>query len=74
MGAVNLDGFAGGAQGYFAVFAALEMCLQIGTHRVGHAVVDQVVEKGNKLSAGQRLNSQFAARLLAHCQQAPPSA
>ena len=51
VGAIDLDGFAGSVQRDLAVLAALQMLLEIGAHLAGDAVVDQVVEHGQKLSA-----------------------
>ncbi len=50
--AIDLDGFAGGAEGDFAVLAAAHMLLEVGAHLPGGGVVDQVVEQGKKLGAG----------------------
>ena len=51
VGAVDLDGFAGGVQGDFAVLATLEVLLQVGAHLSRYGVIDHVVEHGQKLSA-----------------------
>ena len=52
VGAVDLDGLAGGAEGDFAVLAAAQVLLQVGTHLGGYRIVDQIVEQSQKLSAG----------------------
>ncbi len=52
VGAIDLDGFAGGVEGDFAVLAAAQMLLEVGAHLSGNGVVDHVVEQGEKLSAG----------------------
>jgi len=52
MGAVDLDGLAGGVENDFAVLAVAQMGLEFGARLGGYGVVDQVVEKGEKLFAG----------------------
>lgn len=52
MGAVYLDGFAGGVEGHFAVFAAAQVGFEFGARFGGHGAVDQVVEQGQKLGTG----------------------
>ena len=52
VGAIDFDGFAGGAEGDLAVLAAAQVFLQVGAHFGGYRVVDQIVEQSEKLSAG----------------------
>jgi hypothetical protein len=52
VGPVDLYRFAGSAQGDLAVFASAQVLLQVGAHFGGDRVVDQIVEQGEKLSAG----------------------
>jgi len=52
MGAVNLDGLAGGIEDDLAVAAFAEVGLQLGADLGGYRVVDQVVEQGEELFAG----------------------
>jgi hypothetical protein len=46
VGAVDLDGLAGGVEGDFAVFAAAHVLLECGSGFGGYRVVDEVVKKG----------------------------
>lgn len=50
---VDLDGLPSGAQGHFAMLAAAQMFLELGTHCRRHRVVNEVVEQGEKFSASQ---------------------
>src|ERR1039458_3545718 len=52
VGTVDFDGLARGVEDDLAVAAAPQVLLQLGARLGGHRVVDQVVEKGEKLSAG----------------------
>src|SRR5215469_9192797 len=51
VGAIDLNGFAGGVEGDLAMLAATKVVLQIGAHITGHGVVDQVIEQCQELSA-----------------------
>lgn len=48
---IDLNGLARGVESDFAMFAAVQMLLQLGTRFGGHRVVNQIVEKSEKLSA-----------------------
>jgi hypothetical protein len=52
MGAVDLDGLAGGRERDFAVVAVFEMGLQFAARLHGDFVVDQVVKQSEKFCAG----------------------
>jgi hypothetical protein len=52
VGAIDFDGLAGGVEDYLAVSAAAEVGLKFGAHIRGHLIVDQVIEKCEKLFAG----------------------
>ena len=49
---INLNSLACRIECYYAVITALQVFLQVSSHLRGHRVVDQVVELGQKLSAG----------------------
>ena len=51
VGTIDFDGLAGGVQRDLAMLAATQVLLEIGSHLAGDAVVDQVIEHGQKLSA-----------------------
>ncbi len=50
--AVDLDGLAGGVENDLAVRAVAEVGLKFGARPGGHRVIDQIIEKGEKLFAG----------------------
>src|ERR1700689_112516 len=52
MRAIDLDGLPRGAEGDFAVIAAMQMLLQFSAGLGSYRVVNQVIEKSEKLSAG----------------------
>jgi hypothetical protein len=52
VGTIDLDGFAGGAEGDLAVLATAQMFLQVSAHFGGYRIVDQIIEQSEKLSAG----------------------
>jgi hypothetical protein len=52
MGAVDFDGLPRGVENDLAVPAAAQVGLQFGTRLGSNRVIDQVVEKGEKLFAG----------------------
>jgi len=52
MGSIDFDGLPRGVENDLAVPAAAQVGLQFGARLGGHRVVDQVVEKGEKLFAG----------------------
>ena len=49
---VDLYRFAGSAKRDLAVFASSQVLLEVGAHFGGDRVVDQIIEQGEKLSAG----------------------
>src|SRR6266568_1128290 len=51
VGAIDLDGLAGGVEGDLAVIATLQVFLEVRSHLGGYRVVDQIVEQGEELSA-----------------------
>ena len=54
---INLDRLAGGIEDDLAVAAFLQMLLHSGAGFDSNRVVDQIVEEGKKLSAGQDATS-----------------
>ena len=52
MRAIDFDCLAGGAERHFAVLATAQMLLQVGAHFGSHRIVDQIIEQGEKFSAG----------------------
>jgi hypothetical protein len=50
--AVNFYSFTGGVEDDFAVAALIHVLLDFGAQRRGNGVVNEVVEKRNKLGAG----------------------
>jgi len=51
MGPVNLNRLASGVEDHLAGTAVAQMLLQIGARFGGQRVVDQIIEKGEKLFA-----------------------
>jgi hypothetical protein len=55
VGAIDFDGLSSGVEGDLAVIAAVEVLLQFGAGLGGDRVVDEIVEKSEKLRAGHFL-------------------
>ena len=52
VGAIDLDGFAGGVEDDFAMAALVKMLFDLGARFSGNRVVDEVVKQGDKFGAG----------------------